>query len=268
MNLHKYLKDVRKEGKRSFTIKDVIDQFNVSAGYARLALSRLIKAGDLISPAKGFYVIVPPEDQFRGSIPPEQLVPLVMQYWDANYYVALLSAGLYYGATHQKVAKFQVISDRRVKHPLVFGDVEIDFVYKKSIAGLPTQQFTVNTGYLIVSSSELTALDLLAYPNHAGGLNHIATVLSELSESINVVKLIKLAQRINSEFQLQRIGYILDNIETVNEKKTQQIIDALEMFINACKPSYLPLASEIPKSGYARSKKWRIIENSPIESDL
>ena len=34
------------------------------------------------------------------------------------------------------------------------------------------------------------------------------------------------------------------------------------------KPSYLPLASEISKIGYARCKKWRIIENSEIESDL
>jgi len=86
-----------------------------------------------------------------------------MQYLDANYYVALLTAGLFQGATHQKTARFQVISDKRIKHPSVFGDVEINFIYKKSVSGLPTQDFTVSTGYLKVATPELVALDLCGW---------------------------------------------------------------------------------------------------------
>jgi predicted transcriptional regulator of viral defense system len=145
-----YIKDLRKEGKRSFTIEEVINHFNISHNYAKVALHRLMKTGDLISPAKGFYVIVPPEHQPYGSIPPQELVPLVMQYLGANYYVALLSAGWFYGVTHQKPARFQVILDKRIKHPSTFGDVKIDYIYiyKKSMLELSTQDFTVPAGYL------------------------------------------------------------------------------------------------------------------------
>ena len=100
-----------------FNIEDVIEKFQISHSYARVALHRLIKTGDIISPARGLYIIVPPEHQHHGSIPPQELVPLVMKYLDANYYVALLSAGLLHGATHQKPSRFQVISDKRIKHP-------------------------------------------------------------------------------------------------------------------------------------------------------
>lgn len=268
MNLQSYIKEIRKDGKRCFTIGNVIKQFQVSRNYARVALHRLLKSGDLISPVKGLYVIVPPEHQPHGSIPAEELVPLIMQYLSANYYVALLTAGLFHGATHQKPARFQVISNKRIKRRLVFGDVEIDFIYKKSVSNLPTQDFTVSTGYLKIATPELVALDLLNYPYHAGGLNHIATVLSELIENLDPIKLIKLAKDIKAEYQLQRIGYILDNIEVMDADHAETIINALAFFVKESKKKYLPLASEIPKTGYPRSKKWRIIENTEIESDL
>lgn len=268
MNLQSYIKNIRKDGKRCFTILDITRQFHISHSHARVALHRLLKTGDVISPARGLYVIVPPEHQPHGSIPAEELVPLVMQYLGSNYYVALLTAGLFHGATHQKPSKFQVISDKRIKRPLTFGDVEIDFIYKKSISGLPTQDFTVSTGYLKVATPELVALDLLSYPNHAGGLNHIATVFSELIEKLDAVKLINLAKDINAEHQLQRIGYIIENIEVMDENHADVIINALAAHVLVRKQKYLPLASEIPKIGYPRCKKWRIIENTEIESDL
>jgi predicted transcriptional regulator of viral defense system len=268
MNLQSYIKDIRKDGRRCFTILDILEQFHVSNSHARVALHRLLKTGDLISPTRGLYVIVPPEHQPHGSIPPQELVPLVMQYMGAHYYVALLSAGLFHGATHQKPARFQVISDKRIKHPSIFGDVEIDYIYKKSVLELPTQDITVSTGYLKVATPELVALDLLEYPNHAGGLNHIATVFSELVEVLDPIKLINLAKDTRVEYQLQRIGYILDHIDVMDEPGAEIIINALAHHVQENKPSYLPLASEISKIGYSRCKKWRIIENSEIESDL
>lgn len=268
MNLSVYIKEIRKAGQRYFTLEQLMADQGLSKNTALNAIYRLKGHGELISPARGLYVIVPPEHQPHGSIPPQELVPLVMQYLGANYYVALLSAGLFHGATHQKPARFQVISDKRIKHPSTFGDVEIDYIYKKSVLELPTQDFTVSTGYLKVATPELVALDLLEYPNHAGGLNHIATVFSELVEVLDPIKLINLAKNTRVEYQLQRIGYILDHIDVMDEPGAEIIINALAHHVQENKPSYLPLASEISKIGYSRCKKWRIIENSEIESDL
>lgn len=268
MNLRSYIKELRKVGERCFTIEDVLEKFQVSRNYARVALHRLLQSGDLVSPARGLYVIVSPEYQYYGCIPAKELIPLLMKYLNANYYVALLSAALFYGAAHQKPARFQVISTQRIYQPLRLGEVEIEFIYKKSLFNLPTKDFTVDTGYLKVASPELITLDLLNYPNHAGGLNHIATVLSELAENLDANKLIALAEQTNSRYQLQRIGYILEEVDVMDEDKKNKIVNELAEFLESKMKYYIPIASEIKKTGYPRSKRWKIIENAEIESDL
>jgi predicted transcriptional regulator of viral defense system len=80
----------------------------------------------IISPVNGLYVIVPAEYKSYGSIPAEELVPIIMRYLEADCYVGLLSAGLFFGATHQKPARFQVITNKRIKHSLEFGSVVIE----------------------------------------------------------------------------------------------------------------------------------------------
>ena len=46
------------------------------------------------------------------------------------------------------------------KCDLIFGDVEIEFIYKKSLSGLPTKDFVVDTGYLKVKAgSTYTNID-------------------------------------------------------------------------------------------------------------
>ena len=268
MNLQSYIKQLRKHGKRALTIEEVLQEFKISRNYARVALYRLLQSGDLVSPARGFYIIVPPEYQTYGCIPAEQLIPILMKHLNTDYYVAVLSAGLFYGATHQKPARFQVMLNKRMNSNLVFGDVEIEFIYKKSISELPTKDFVVDTGYLKVATPELTAIDLLNYPLHAGGLNHIATVFSELAEAIDPNKLIELAEKINARYQLQRMGYILEQIDVMDEDKKAEIITALKLFLKEKMKYYIPIASEIEKMGCPRCKEWKIIENTEIESDL
>ena len=181
---------------------------------------------------------------------------------------ALLTAAQYHGAAHQKPAVFQVITNKQIWRKLEFGQVRIDCLYKKSLKNLPTQNFTVNTGYLKVSSPELTALDLLIYSNKSGGLNHIATVLSELIEAIDPEKLIELAKQLDENVWFQRLGFILDNIDPFDTELNQKIIDALEKYLVSKKLKYRPLAPEIPSTGYPYLKKWMIIENTDIKSDI
>lgn len=263
-----YLKHIRSIGQRAFSIDQVTTALNLSKDSVLAAIARLKKRGELISPTKGFYVIIPPEYTQQGCIPAEELVPLLMKHLEIDYYVALLSAAQYHGAAHQKPFSFQIITNKRIRRKLEFGQVRIKCLYKKSFKDLPIQNFTVNTGYLKVSSPELTALDLLVYSNKSGGLNHIATVLSELIESIEPEKLIALAKQLEGNVWLQRLGYILDNIDPFDTASNQKIIDVLEKYLASKKLKYKPLAPEIPSTGYPYSKKWMIIENTDIESDI
>lgn len=262
-----YIKKLRASGRYYFTINQAMKDLKASANKIKSAVYRMKKSGDLISPARGLYIIVPPEHKLQGSIPSEELVPILMKYLNIDYYAGLLTASLYYGASHQKPASFQIVSNKRIKHPLKFGLVNIDSIYKKSLANLPTRDIVVRTGYLKISSPELTVMDLFLYPNRSAGLNHIATVLSELIESIDVEKLIELASSVNKIFWMQRLGYILEKIDVMNNEMKLQITNRLADYLSSKKLRFIPLASEISIEGSPRSEKWKIIENITIESD-
>lgn len=264
-----YLDELRRRGRRHFTFQKIIQDLHISENAAKTGLYRLKKANKIITPIKGLYVIVPPEHQPYGSIPAEELTPIIMQHLKIDYYVGLLSAGLFYGATHQKPARFQVITNKRIKHPLEFGDVVIELVYKDSLDGLPTKDFIVSTGYLKVATPELIVIDLFKYSYRAGGISHIATVLSELAPSIDENILIKLADRLGELGQIQRLGFILEKIDVLeDEEKKQKIINKLAEYIKNSNRPFVSLVPYISRTGYPRCKKWKIIENTDFESDL
>lgn len=265
---NEYIDKLRSDGKRYFTSEELIQSLKISKSAARSGLYRLKKSKKLISPVNGLYVILPPEYRSYGSIPAEELVPIIMRHLNAEYYVALLSGAAYYGAAHQKSARFQVISNKRIKHSLIFGQVAIELIYKDSLSNLPTQNFVVNTGYLKVATPELIAIDLFKYQKRAGGISHIATIIAELFETIDTKKLIDLAQITNEHCQIQRFGYLLEKIDVIDEDKQQSIIAALLNYMKNSNRPFVSLVPSITRKGYPRCKKWMIIENSDFESDI
>jgi predicted transcriptional regulator of viral defense system len=263
-----YLEKLRSIGKRSFASQEIMQALNIHYDAARAGLSRLKRDGKIISPVNGLYVIVPPEHKLYGSIPAEELIPIMMKHLDAEYYVGLLSAARFYGASHQKPMVFQVVTNRRIKHSLKFGHLHIKLIYKKTLTDLPIKDFIVSTGYLKVATPELTAIDLLKFPIHAGGINNIATVLAELVESVDAGKLIELAENLNERYYLQRLGYIIEKIDVMDGDIKKTVIDALKKYVSSCIKTYTPLASNVSRTGYPRCRKWKIIENTDFESDV
>jgi len=263
----RFIKKVRASGKQYFTIDEAQQEMLLSRNAVRIGLARLKKQGDLISPAKGLYVIVPPEQQHMGCIPAPELIPILMSYWDRPYYVGLLTAALYHGATHQKPGAFQIIVNRQMKRYLQFGRISIECIYKKQMNHLPVQNRIVGSGYLFIASPELTVFDLFFYLTRSGGLNHVATVLSELIEVIDREKLVALAKIVSEKMWLQRFGYVLEHIVTDHEEKKIKIIRTLNAYMSDQTFSFVPLAPELPVIGASRCYRWKIIENTTVESD-
>ena len=204
------------------------------------------------------YVIVPPEDRPYGSIPAEELVPIIMQHLKAGYYVGLLSASLFFGATHQKPARFQVITNKRIKHSLEFGDVVIELIYKNSLNGLPTQDFVVSTDYLRVAAPELLAIDLFKYSRRAGGVSHIATVLSELAPSIDENKLITLSGELGEACQIQRLGFMLEKIDVLeDEGKKERIVQRLADYLEDSDRPYVAFVPYVSRTGHPKCERWK-----------
>lgn len=267
VNFRKYIKSIRTEGRHAFTRDEAISHLGISSNAFSCGMYKLKKQGDIISPAKNLYVVVPPENQSIGCLPADELVPILMKHWDLEYYVCLLSAALYHGASHQKPQIFQVMTNKQLK-PMQCGKVKIEFIYRKTLENLPTQKKVAKTGYLIVATPELTAMDILLYPRHAGGLNHVATILSELIETIDLEKLIELVRNSKEKAWIQRLGYILEHIESMDPEKQSRIVELLYQYISREPRYFVPLASELSVKEKNRDLRWKIIENTTIESDL
>lgn len=198
------------DGRHHFSSADMRSALGVSAVATRLALSRLAKKGLIASPARGFYVILPPEYRRLGCLPASQFVPALMKHRTQPYYAALLSAAEYHGAAHHRPQVFQValVGNRR---PIACGAIRVSFVARKRLAEVAVQPFNTPRGTILVSSVEATAVDLIGYEKRAGGLDNVATVLSELAELIDP-DLLPVAARTAPVPWAQRLGFMLDRV--------------------------------------------------------
>ena len=80
-----YIASLASSGRHHFTSTDAKKALNVSAGAAKLALNRLARKNLIASPARGFYVIVPPEYQSLGCLPADPCIPAFMVHLTQPY---------------------------------------------------------------------------------------------------------------------------------------------------------------------------------------
>ena len=107
-----------------------------------------------------------------------------MKHLRRDYYVSLLNAAAYHGASHQQPQEYFVMTGFPVLRPTIKRGTRINYVSIKSIPGNLIEKYKTEAGYLNVSSAVLTACDLVQYEKRVGGINRVATVLNELSEAI------------------------------------------------------------------------------------
>ncbi|MCZ7629650.1 MAG: hypothetical protein M5U19_11620 [Microthrixaceae bacterium] len=156
------------EGTSWFTAREAADAAGVPLAHVYPGLKRLADRGQIFSPARGFYVPIPPEFRMWGSVPATHFVDAMMRHLDRRYYVGLLSAAELHGAAHQRPQVFQVMVER----PLADrrnGRTRLSFHVRSRLAEVPTEQLTTPTGYLVVSTPEATVLDLASRPAEGAG---------------------------------------------------------------------------------------------------
>ena len=114
-------------GYYTFTKEDIEKQFP-SAGkvYIKTALYRLAAKAKIVSPWRNFYVIMPVEYSLKGVIPPVFYMDQLMSYLGKRYYVALLNAASFYGASHQRVQTFSLMVEQ--EHEEYFKERNIHIV--------------------------------------------------------------------------------------------------------------------------------------------
>lgn len=260
MTAMQFITDLIARGRYSFSSNEAAQVLGTSAVATRAALRRLRQKDEIAMPYRGFYVVVPPEFRNAGCLPASHFIPSLMAHLGEKYYAGLLSAAEYHGAAHQRPQVFQVVVARN-KSEITCGKVRVMFVARKNMARIPTSDFKTPRGYLKISTPAATAFDLVGYPNHAAGLDNVATILAELAENLDGKELVRLAE-LSPIAWAQRLGYLLDLVGAQN--KTGE----LAKYIGEKKPVPTPLAPSRPFGGINRLSQWNILVNTNVEAEV
>lgn len=259
MLAEEYIADLAVHGRHHFTTESAIAAVGASEEAVRAQLRRLRRRGLIASPMRSFHVIVPPEYRRLSCLPAEQFIDQLMEALGEPYYVALLSAAARHGAAHQRPQSLQVMVPAN-RPAVVCGEVQIVFIARGDLERMPITQINTPRGYLRYATPEVTALELVGYPQHSGGLNNVATVLAELSEVIDAAKLLDVA-RLSPTGWSQRLGFLLELVQQTD------IANILAPYVAERARSYIPLRRAQPVAGATRSAKWKVIINLQVEPD-
>lgn len=252
-------------GYYTFTIEDVQKNFpQFGNAYISTSLYRLTLKKKIISPWKGFYVIMPIEFALKAIIPPVFYIDALMSFLNRKYYVSLLNAASFYGASHQRAQTFSVMTESPKLRNTTKTGIPILFFSKKDIPEKFIRKHKAQTGYINVASPELTAIDLIENEKYIGGLNRVCTVLNELVDSIDFDKLDDDFFHLTSTSIYQRLGYILDSVlereELADRLKSKILSQSLSM-------RNIPFKIGKPTKDCEINKKWKVMINQEIEID-
>jgi predicted transcriptional regulator of viral defense system len=268
LSFSSYLDGLLSAGRTVFLREEAQNALGVSPGAFLDAAERQQRKQHLISPRRGFYVIVPPQYLAWGAPPPSWYIDELMRHEGRPYYVGLLKAAEMHGATHQAVMEFQVVTDKRLPE-IRAGRSPIAFYYRKDMSAVSVgiEDRKTDTGRMKISSIELTLLDLVRYPHAAGGIDNIATVIADLGERIEAGKLTTLSAAYERSV-IQRIGYLLDHLN--HSEQAQSLHAALPKVseltwieLERARAVNADLLAE-PKE---RNERWRVVVRRLPEQD-
>lgn len=260
MSAAEFLADLQSRGRLAFTTEEARAWLGVTPTAARAALARLRARKAIVAPFRGYYVIVPPEYRSIGCLPGEQFIPAYLESQGAAYYVALLSAARIHGAGHHAVQVFQVIVERS-RRAVTCGRVRVVFVVRRQMRDVPTVVTQTDRGTMRVSTREGTVLDLVGFPRHSGGLDNVATVLSEMLPELDGVSLASVAATAPVSWA-QRLGYLLDHLHAA-----PSLTEPLAKFVEERSKAYALLSTRVRHKGGRRDRRWRVWVNADVHPE-
>lgn len=263
MKLSDFIDDLESKGRCWFLKKQALDIIGCTKVALQESIKRLIRKKRLALVRGDFLVIIPLTYKNKGIIPADWFIHPLMESMNIPYYVSLLSAANYYGATHQKPQVFQVITHTNLRK-ITKNGLRIEFYRNSNIDLTLTNDFQASRGNIKIASPELLAFDLVQYYYACGYFSNIATVFSELKESINSEKLFQIAisDKYNKAIS-QRLGYLMSLDQVGGADKVSKIKEN----IGYEKPRFVPLQVGQAYLNMPKNQDWRIWINEEVEVD-
>ncbi len=257
MNQIEYIQQLISSGKWSFTTSDIAKMMDRDF-YGKLNYLR--QAGRVINPARGFYAIVPEEYLNTDRLPVERYIDAMMTHIELPYYVGLLTASSFYGASHQSPQNFQVMVSKRRRETNVSRN-QIHYYQKHNLNGVPKVKRKTLTGYFNISTPEATLFDLVEFQKQVGGLEQVGLIAMELSEKLSGNSLVETAEYYPMPI-VQRAGYLLDISGQDN------LSNILAEFIKTMNPVYSFLNPAESRERTNKNARWKLFINEELEFDL
>jgi len=252
---------LQSQGRYTFTRTEALAALGASAEAFKKAVQLLTHRRRLVSPRRGFYVIVPVEYRVAGAPPASWYIDDFMKAVGTPYYVGVLTADALHGAAHQAPQEFQVVTTTR-RRTVVVGRERVRFLRKRKLARTPVMSLKASTGTMRVSTPEATALDLLRYVDAAGFLSNIATVLHDLAEKCDPDRLVQAAAAGVELPHVQRLGHLLDLVGA------RRLADPLASWLAQRRPDWVRLSPSEPARRARRDERWRLLVNARVEPDV
>lgn len=265
ISLGDWVDELLSKGRIAFPLKEVRESFGSQSEVPlKRSLSRLSRKGKIISIYKGYYLIIPAQYASRGILPPTSYLDGFMKFLERPYYVGLLNAAALYGAAHQQPQEFFVFTTLPVLRATRRKGLKVNYISLNKIPDKLLESRKTESGYIKVSSPELTAADLVHFERRIGGMERAATVLNELAEAMK-------PEKFNDDFikevavsTIQRLGYLLDTVLEKENLATALYEKSIQKKLRFLR---IPLQKSGKTKGFSSDGKWNVIVNAKIEID-
>lgn len=275
-SLDHYLNEQLARGRATFSREEAMKALDLSAAAFIAAAARLARKHRLVSPRRGFYLILRPEDRVAGAPDPVRWIDPLMKYLGFDYRISLLRAAAFHSASHQAAMVFQVIVPKQLR-AFDIGRHRLQFIYQTPLAFAKTNvsdwlsQMKSEAGFARVAGVELTLLDCVRYFHKAAGINSVAQITKDLGAKANPGKLAKAAKAYENS-AVRRLGYLLDYAGHVRQAKVLEPFARRAKSMKPLDPSIKPVTESLAplyeKDGHEKDARWMLVINEPVEIDF
>lgn len=269
--LREFIESQLIRGRAYFSKGTALDELGLSPEAFQMAAARLAKKGLLVSPRRGFYLILRPEDRVLGAPDPARWIDPLMKHLGLDYRVSLLRSAAFHGSAHQAAMVFQVLAPRQLAR-IEIGRQKIEFLFQSPEAFAEANrpewlaQLKTDAGFAKVAGGELTMLDICRYFHQAGGINGAAQAVHDLGKNGDARILAKAATAYENS-AVRRLGYLLEYFGHARQANALRPFAEQAKSFKVLDPSVKPIVPELAATE-ERNTDWKLIINVPVEIDL
>ncbi|MEX0754674.1 MAG: type IV toxin-antitoxin system AbiEi family antitoxin [Actinomycetota bacterium] len=203
-------------------------------------------------------MVIPPEFQTWGSVPPDWFIDPMMEHLARGYYVGLLTAAAFHGAAHQQPQVFQVVVNKHLADR-DYGRAHLRFMVSDRVPQMDVERRHTHTGTFNLATRETTLVDMAWRPQASGGISNVATVAREIGP-LDGERIARLAM-VRNRATARRLGWLLEQFRQDVDRHWLRVVARTD------EGDATLLGPGEPKRGRT-DRLWGVVVNTQVDVDL